>query len=66
MPRSTREWAKRELEYSVKNIDWAGTHVFQVSETYKKEHPEVSEPLQIALQGLEDIQSLIAKVRTSF
>lgn len=66
MPRSTREWAKRKLDESVQNIDWCGTHINAVVETYQKDHPEVSDPLKIALQALEDIQTLIARVRNSF
>jgi len=66
MPRSTREWAKRKLDESVQNIDWSGTHINAVVVTYQADHPEVSDPLKIALQALEDIQTLIARVRNSF
>lgn len=66
MPKSTREWAKRKLEESVKNIDWAGTHIYEVTERYKADHPEVSEPLQMVLDTLAELQTLINRVRVSF
>ena len=66
MPRSTREWAKRKLDESVQNIDWAGTHINEVIERYKAEHPEVSDPLSNCQDMLVMVQDVIKKVRSSF
>lgn len=45
MPRSTREWALRELINAKGNIDWAISHIGQVADRYEKLHPEIAEPL---------------------
>ncbi len=66
MPRSTREWAKRKLEEAVQNLNWAGTHCYEVREKYKELHPEVSDPLDDTLNAIEMIQDLIQKIRGSF
>jgi len=66
MPRSTREWARRELEASVKNIDWSGSHLYAVIEKYESEHPQVSEPLVAILKVFEECQTMINLVRSSF
>lgn len=66
MPRNTREWAKRELDAAIKNLEWGGTHLFAVVDIYNKEHQEVSDPLIDVLTVIEEIQTLILKVRQSF
>ncbi len=66
MPRSTREWAKRKIDEAIQNINWCGTHIHEVVERYKKEHPEVSNPLVSSLEMLEMIQDLLKKVGGSF
>ena len=66
MPRNTREWAKRELDAAVKNLEWGGTHVYAVVEKYDEKHKEVSSPLIDTLKVIEQIQDLIQKVRASF
>ena len=66
MPRSTREWARRKLEESVQNIDWAGSHIYGVVEKYQELHPEVSEPLKAVLKIFEECQNMITLIRSSF
>lgn len=66
MANSTRTWALRELNLSHNNIDWAGTHLSRVAETYQAEHPEVAEPLIMVCQLLIEAQNLILKVRGTF
>ena len=66
MPRNTREWAKRELDAAVKNLEWGGTHVYAVVEKYDEKHKEVSSPLIDVLTVIEEIQTLIQQVRASF
>ena len=66
MPRNTREWAKRELDRAVQNLEWAGTHCYGVVEKYEADHKEVSSPLIEVLTVVEEIQTLIQKVRQSF
>ncbi len=66
MPRSTREWARRKLDQSVENLNWSGTHIYEVILKYEKDHPEITDPLKNILLMLEMAQDLIQKVRGSF
>ena len=66
MPRSTREWAKRKIDESINNMDWAGTHINKVSERYQADHPEISNNLNHVLTILVMAQDLIKKIGGSF
>lgn len=54
MPRTTREWAKRELTAAANNLDWCDKHLLAIIDVYLEEHPEVAEPLDqlLAASGL--------------
>lgn len=47
MPANIRQTAKRELDRARNNLDMAMTHIARVAETYKEQHPEISEPLEL-------------------
>lgn len=66
MPRSTREWAKRKIDEALNNINWAGTHINEVSERYAEEHKEISDPLNNVLSALALTQDLLKKIGGSF
>jgi len=66
MPRSTREWAKRKLVEAVQHIDWAALHLLDIIEPYKKDHPEVSEPLEHCLAFLKILVDTIYETRNLF
>jgi len=66
MPRTTREWAKRKLKQARNNIDWSGTHLYQMYEVYNDPHPEIGklllntmECLKLAQSGIEEVDKLI-------
>jgi len=66
MPRSTREWAKRKIDEALNNINWAGTHLDEVTERYQADHPEISNNIKYVLEMLAMTQDLIKKIGGSF
>lgn len=66
MPGSTREWAKRKLDESIKNVQWAGYHANEVEVKYRPEHPEIADPILEGLKLLDLYMTLIDKIRKSF
>lgn len=66
MPKSTREWAKRELEAADKNLAWVYFHLGKVIEKYDKEHPEITEPLKLANLALVEVGTLVSNTKASF
>lgn len=66
MPRNTREWAHRKLDSASNNIDWAGKHLNEVSETYKNEHPEISDNINAVLEFLAMTLDTIQQLKRSF
>ena len=66
MPRNTREWALRELQYAVNNLDWTVTHLASVAKTYEELHPEISTPLLEVIVICKELQNMILKIRGSF
>ncbi len=66
MPRSTREWAKRKIDEAINNMNWAGTHINEVSERYQADHLEISSNLNHVLTILAMAQDLIKKIGGSF
>ena len=66
MPKSTRDWAQRELRAAVGNIEWALDKLAKVVHTYHADHPEVSEPLAEVGVALEALSDAILVVRKSF
>ncbi len=58
MPKSTREWAKRQFDSIEKNANWTGFHIKQVADTYREQHPEIANPLYQSLELLENLTTL--------
>lgn len=65
MPRSTREYALRELTAACNNIDWAQKHLLQVVNRYIDEHPEIAKPLHDLLPGCDLLKVAIMNIRGS-
>ncbi len=66
MPRNTREWALRELQYGANSLDWTVTHLSSVAKTYDELHPEISNPLLEVVIICKELQNMILKIRSSF
>ena len=66
MPRSTREWALRKLLEAHGNLDWAIAHIGEVVERYEEPHPEIAEPMMLAVESLMQIESFLIEIRKSF
>lgn len=66
MPRSTREWAKRKIDEGIQNLNWCGTHVNEVSDRYRADHPEISNNLDHVLSMLALSQDLLKQIGGSF
>ena len=65
MPRSTREYALRELEAACNNIGWADKHMLNVINRYIEDHPEIAKPLHDLLSGTDLLKHAIMKIRGS-
>jgi len=65
MPRSTREWARRKLDEAVLHINYMGTHLNQVKNVYEGPHPEIGNALEAAMSAMEEVETLIKRVRCS-
>ena len=63
MPKTTREWAQRKCEEAKNNIDWSGTHISQIVDIYKRDHPEAVTVLEGASLLLLEAQKLIESFR---
>jgi len=66
MPRTTREWALREIQNARNNIDWSGKHLYVVAQRYEKEHPEISDPILVVLAALLDLDEALSGIRKLF
>ncbi len=56
---STRQDAQRKLQQALNHIAGAGVVLNEVVEVYQTDHPEVSEPLFMANQGLVRVHELV-------
>lgn len=65
MPRSTREWAQRECDAAVNNIQWAQKHLLKMVEVYLDDHPEIAAPLNDAVEASDLIAKLIQDIRSN-
>ncbi len=65
MPRNTREWALRELDAAVNNIDWSDKHILKVVNRYLDVHPEIAKPLHDMLSLSDILKTSIKLVRSS-
>lgn len=59
MPKSTRQWARRELDAAINNIEWSATHLKAVIDVYIEQHPGIAKPLYLAVEALEMNAKLI-------
>lgn len=66
MPNSTREWARREHDRAIENINWAHTHMLRVCDVYSETHPEIAGPLLTIVNILEEIQGMLRTSKNSF
>jgi len=65
LPRSTREWALRELNASCNNVEWAEKHVLKVIDKYLDAHPEIAHPLVNILSLTEMFKKAVLEVRST-
>lgn len=66
MPKNTREWAHRKIASARGNVDWCGTHLEDVKQTYQDAHPEISEVLQLAQELLAHLDEMLVSLVKSF
>lgn len=66
MPANTRQWAKRKFDQTHDNLDWSIYHLDEVSEKYRELHPEVSEPIDLVLKAIMQIQEALKHLKDSF
>lgn len=66
MPRSTREWARRKIDNANNNINWAGRHLQEVIETYKRQHPEISDPIIECQKMMLYVTQILDRVKSNF
>lgn len=66
MPRSTREWALREINAADKNIEWCQTHLAGVIDRYLETQPVIAAELLFCVEISDGLRKLIMKVRGSF
>jgi ribosomal protein S6 len=66
MPRNTREWSRREIDYSVNNIKWAMYHLQQVAEVYHAAHPEIADPLNVLTEVLNNVSVNLDVVKSHY
>jgi len=66
MPRSTREWAKRKLKEAQNQLNWTASHLVAVQTVYKKDHPEIGDPLELIVDTLAILYEEISTIAGSF
>jgi len=65
MPRTTREWALRELTAVGRNIEWVQTHLAAVIEKYVDREPEIAGNLLTCVELSEVLSDTVKKIRGS-
>jgi hypothetical protein len=60
---STRHLTIRKIDQAVNNMDWAGTHLNWIIETYQKDHPEISDSVTTIVKLLGIVQESIISLR---
>lgn len=63
MPRSTREWAQRECDAAINNIQWADKHLLKIIDVYIEAHPEIAHPLSQLLEMNQMVCNAITEIR---
>ena len=62
MPKSVREWAKRKLRSSRKQVDWIGRHLAEIEPHYAKGYVEIHQGIMSGLEMCAILDNLIEKV----
>ena len=65
MPRSTREWAQRECDAAINNIEWADKHLLKIINVYLQDHPEIAHPLSQLIEMTEMVSNAIKEIRSN-
>lgn len=65
MPRTTREWALRELSAVDKNLEWVQTHLAAVIEKYVDREPEIAGNLLTCVELSVVLNDTVKKIRGS-
>ena len=63
MPRSTREWIKRKIEYAAHDIEVAQNHLVEAGQLYKDSHPEYYNKFAELVSTLEVIKAAVSAFR---
>lgn len=66
MPRSTRQWAQRKLEYASGNLETAIGHLEEIEKLYRPQHPEIADDILLLQHIIAESHTLTAKIRSSF
>ena len=66
MPANTRQWARRKLESTSNNLDWAGKHLYEVYEVYQQPQPEIAEALLSIMESILQLDKVVNDLRNSF
>ena len=59
MPKTFRQLLQRQIAEAHKNIDLAMKHIIVVHQEFEPVHPELAESLEVAVTGLDTIQSIL-------
>jgi len=60
---NTRHWCLRKLESTHTNLEWVCKHLFEVHETYKQYHPEISDTIANILDMTVLIDDILTKLK---
>jgi len=66
MPKTVRQWAMRKLTQSAQSIDWALSHLNDIEDRYREQHPEISDEVLDIMGIVQATQGLIEKLRAVF
>ena len=61
MPKTFRQLLQRQIAEAHKDIDLAMKHIIVVHQEFESVHPELAEPLEVAVTGLDTIQSILTR-----
>lgn len=65
MPRTTREWALREMTAVDKNLEWVQTHLAAVIEKYMEREPEIAAKLLTCIELSQILRTTVKEIRGS-
>ena len=59
MPKSTKDVLKRQLGQAGVNLNYSGSYISGLADTFRPVHPELAEILDIAMEGLVNVENLL-------